>query len=272
MPRNRHQERAYDSPSEDEACASPSCSEPNLHPGHHQNGHGSSINHSGSHGGGGGGKTRGSKLKASMTKLRESSRGVREKLGKVHLPHVHLPSLHLSKRLHHKEPAGGPPHEAEGRRRKGGRKKLLKAGRGSSDLNDWGMTHEEELQSVEQFKSEILSREEEAAERDHFSIRREHLEDENKLLRFLKARNFDLAKATEMYLKHLRWREENDVDDILFQTFPEREQLLKFYPQGYHMCDKQGRPIYIQYLGGINVHKILGFTNQETILKIFIQV
>jgi hypothetical protein len=195
---------------------------------------------------------------------------VREKLGKVHLPHVHLPSLHLSKRLHHKEPAGGP-HEAEGRRRKGGRKKLLKAGRGSSDLNDWGMTHEEELQSVEQFKKEILSHEDEVVERENFSIRREHLEDENKLLRFLKARNFDLDKATEMYLKHLKWRDENDVEDILFQTFPEREQLLKFYPQGYHMCDKQGRPVYIQYLGGINVHKILAFTDEETVYRVFIQ-
>lgn len=266
MPRNRHpevDEMVYDSVSEDEACASPSPS--TLR---HQNGLSGSS--SSSHGHGHGGKTRSSKLKASMTKLRESSREVREKLGKVHLPHVHLPSLHLSKRLHHKEPAGGP-HETE-KRRRGGRKrgkqlKLLKAGRGSNDLNDWGMTHEEELESVEQFKGEILSR----GEEEDFDIKKEHLEDENKLLRFLKARNFDLDKATEMFVKHLRWREENDVDEILFQTFPEREQLLKFYPQGYHMCDKQGRPVYIQYLGGINVHKILAFTDEETVYRVFIQ-
>ena len=99
----------------------------------------------------------------------------------------------------------------------------------------------------------------------------EHLEDEKKLLRFLRARNFDLPRAMDMYLKHLKWREDWDVDSILFKNFPERQKLLDYYPQGYHMCDKQGRPIYIQYLGGINVHKILGFTNQETILKIFIQ-
>jgi len=74
-----------------------------------------------------------------------------------------------------------------------------------------------------------------------------------------------------MYLKHLKWREAWDVDNILFEEFPEREQLLQYFPQGYHMCDRQGRPIYIQYLGGINIHKILSFTDEETIVKLFIQ-
>merc|ERR1711904_56532 len=65
--------------------------------------------------------------------------------------------------------------------------------------------------------------------------------------------------------------EEWDVDNILFQEFPEREQLLQYFPQGYHMCDKQGRPISIQSLWGINITKILSFTDEETIVKLFIQ-
>ena len=129
-------------------------------------------------------------------------------------------------------------------------------------LNDWGLTAEEERLYLEEFQEELSEVE---------GVLQEHLADEKKLLRFLKARNFRVDRAAEMYLKHLRWREEWGVDDILFRDFPERDQLLEYYPQGYHMCDKQGRPIYIQYLGGINVHKVLSIATEETVIKLFIQ-
>ena len=130
------------------------------------------------------------------------------------------------------------------------------------ELNAWGLTHEEEGEYLAEFQEELAGKP---------GVRKEHLEDEKKLLRFLRARNFKVDRAAEMYLKHLEWREEWGVDDILFQEFPERDQLLEYFPQGYHMCDKQGRPIYIQYLGGINVHKVLSFATEETIVKLFIQ-
>ncbi|UPR02282.1 CRAL/TRIO domain-containing protein [Chloropicon primus] len=140
-----------------------------------------------------------------------------------------------------------------------------RAGRAAAngkDLNAWGLTHEEEGEYLAEFQEELAGKP---------RVRKEHLEDEKKLLRFLRARNFKVDRAAEMYLKHLEWREEWGVDDILFQEFPERDQLLEYFPQGYHMCDKQGRPIYIQYLGGINVHKVLSFATEETIVKLFIQ-
>lgn len=59
------------------------------------------------------------------------------------------------------------------------------------------------------------------------------------LLRFLRARNYELDKAMKMWLDTLEWRKEYDVDTILDSfMFHEREQFLMAYPQGYHKTDK----------------------------------
>ncbi len=216
-------------------------------------------------------------------KLKQSLSQMRDKL-KAKVPHMHL-SLSSLKRSHH-EPAhaggeageedgpdtpqssgrgGGHRHHGGGGHhsaRKAKSRKPLKKSRLSSDVNDWGLTPEEESECLDQFVEELS---------EEPGVRGGDVADEKKLLRFLKARNFNLDKAREMYLKHLKWRQAWDVDNILFEEFPERAQLLQCFPQGYHMCDRQGRPIYIQYLGGINIHKILSFTDEETIVKLFIQ-
>lgn len=59
------------------------------------------------------------------------------------------------------------------------------------------------------------------------------------LLRFLRARNYELDKAMKMWLDTLEWRKEYEVDTILDSfMFHEREQFLMAYPQGYHKRDK----------------------------------
>ena len=59
------------------------------------------------------------------------------------------------------------------------------------------------------------------------------------LRRFLRARSYDLEKATLMWSNFLAWREEHQVDNILQDFyFGEREEFLKVYPQGYHKLDK----------------------------------
>jgi len=40
--------------------------------------------------------------------------------------------------------------------------------------------------------------------------------DDYYLLRFLRARKFDFEKTKLMYINHLEWRKENDVDNIIF--------------------------------------------------------
>lgn len=66
-----------------------------------------------------------------------------------------------------------------------------------------------------------------------------HHADYYTLLRFLRARNYELDKAMKMWLDTLEWRKEYDVDTILDNfAFHEREQFLMAYPQGYHKTDK----------------------------------
>ena len=59
------------------------------------------------------------------------------------------------------------------------------------------------------------------------------------LLRFLRARKFDLVKTMEMFKKFINWRVEKNVDDIRENFFLENLiEVKKLYPHGYHRTDK----------------------------------
>ncbi|KAJ7638219.1 CRAL-TRIO domain-containing protein [Roridomyces roridus] len=88
------------------------------------------------------------------------------------------------------------------------------------------------------------------------------------LLRFLRARKFDVRKAKEMLLAAEKWRKEFGVDELVrtFQ-FNELEEVDKYYPQSYHKTDKSGRPIYIECIGNLNVKALYACTTQERLLQ-----
>lgn len=92
--------------------------------------------------------------------------------------------------------------------------------------------------------------------------------DDASLLRFLRARKFDVEKTKEMFINCENWRKEFGVNDIL-ETFHYREksQVASFYPQYYHKTDKDGRPIYIEELGKVNIPEMYKLTTQERMLK-----
>jgi len=92
--------------------------------------------------------------------------------------------------------------------------------------------------------------------------------DDAYLLRFLRARKFDLPKSKLMWTDFIKWRNEWKVDE-LYESFeyPELPEVNKYYPKFYHKTDKDGRPVYIEILGQIDVGKLAQITTDDRQLK-----
>lgn len=92
--------------------------------------------------------------------------------------------------------------------------------------------------------------------------------DPSTLLRFLRARKFDVMKAKEMYQACEKWRKEFGTNTILEDFhYTEKPIVAKFYPQYYHKIDIDGRPVYIEELGSVNITEMYKITTQERMLK-----
>lgn len=66
------------------------------------------------------------------------------------------------------------------------------------------------------------------------------------------------------------WRKEfgGGVDNLV-NTFDykEKPQVFAYYPQYYHKTDKDGRPLYIEQLGKIDLEKLRTITTDERMLE-----
>ena len=75
-----------------------------------------------------------------------------------------------------------------------------------------------------------------------------------------------------MWENYSKFREENDMDDILDTfDFPEQEEVLKYYMKGYFGVDKIGRPLYVDRSGLIKVDKLMQVSTEERVLRSYMQ-
>jgi len=92
--------------------------------------------------------------------------------------------------------------------------------------------------------------------------------DDHTLLRFLRARKFDLPKTLKMFSDYRLWFEEMKVDELVDDfDFAEGKEVQKLYPRFYHKTDKKGRPIYVERVGLIDVKKLFTLTTEERMIK-----
>ena len=93
----------------------------------------------------------------------------------------------------------------------------------------------------------------------------ESLADETTLLRFLRAREFDIDGAYRQYMATWEWRRNNDIDNILKAPRPLNENLKNIMSYGFHKFDKEGRPCYIEKTGRMDISAILRLPEDQVI-------
>lgn len=91
------------------------------------------------------------------------------------------------------------------------------------------------------------------------------------LLRFLRARKYNIEKSFEMICDCIAWREKNNVETILERPFdPEKLRLIRDNSHsGYYGYDKKGQPVYIDRPGKLNIQKLLSsdITTDDILFK-----
>ncbi|RHY31702.1 hypothetical protein DYB32_003243, partial [Aphanomyces invadans] len=84
---------------------------------------------------------------------------------------------------------------------------------------------------------------------------------------FVVAEFGNVAKAQARYNDTLVWRKENRVDDVLTTPQVHYHTIRQFYKQCVHKHDKEGHPVYIEKLGGIDLKGMLA--NGITLADLF---
>lgn len=104
---------------------------------------------------------------------------------------------------------------------------------------------------------------------DYYEL--EKMPDYPTLLRFLRARDFNIEKASHMLMESIKWRHEHDVDNLLY-NYHQPAVISKYFPGAWHDFDADQRPMYILKLGSCDVKGLLKSIGEEGLLKLTLHI
>lgn len=87
------------------------------------------------------------------------------------------------------------------------------------------------------------------------------------LLRWLRAREFDINKAEYMLRQNQIWRRENNIDSVL-ETYQWPQVLKTYFPGGMCNHDRSGRPVWIMRFGNADYKGMLECVPKEEMFKV----
>jgi len=119
----------------------------------------------------------------------------------------------------------------------------------------WNDCSEEQLNILEELKAKLPNR--------------PARYDDVRLLRFLRARAFDLEKTKTMIEEDIKWREEEGIDNLSETYYKEElaKEFEKYWPRTQHGVSKDGLPIFYERLGTVDAKGIIKTFPVETMSK-----
>ncbi|KAM9744808.1 SEC14-like protein 1 isoform 1-T2 [Menidia menidia] len=86
------------------------------------------------------------------------------------------------------------------------------------------------------------------------------------VLRFLRARDFNIDKAREFLCQSLTWRKQHQVD-FLLDSWSCPQLLQDYFTGGWHHHDRDGRPLYVLRLGQMDTKGLVRALGEEMLLR-----
>jgi len=91
------------------------------------------------------------------------------------------------------------------------------------------------------------------------------------VLRFLRARDFNVEKGREMLSSSLIWRKKHGVDKILSE-YQVPAVIKQYFPGGWHHHDKEGRPVFLFRLGQMDAKGLIRSVGEEGLTKLTLHI
>lgn len=96
-------------------------------------------------------------------------------------------------------------------------------------------------------------------------IRRPEHTDAN-LLRWLRAREFDIDRAESMFRQHMRWRQVNNVDNLVTE-YEAPKVVREHFPGGILNCCPNGNPLWLINIGCVDIKGFLQVVPQTDLYR-----